>query len=131
MKPVSLTEALASFRDIYSPRIVARVNDYDVKIAHTEGEHVWHAHADTDEFFLVLDGRFDVSLRDGDGQETTVTLNRGDVFVVPRGVATDSAHAFCASAASIVTAPSPIAPERIRPRTTSASVVVASRPPLS
>jgi mannose-6-phosphate isomerase-like protein (cupin superfamily) len=83
--PVRLTEALASFDDVYSPRIVARINDYDVRIAHTRGEHVWHVHDDTDEFFLVLDGRFDVSLRGADGRETTVVLNQGDVFVVPKG----------------------------------------------
>ncbi|SFK32899.1 cupin domain-containing protein [Streptomyces pini] len=83
--PVNLTEALASFTDVYSPRIVARVNDYDVRIAHTEGEHVWHVHEDTDEFFLVLDGRFDIALRDADGGERTVELHKGDVFVVPRG----------------------------------------------
>ncbi|MBC9712055.1 cupin domain-containing protein [Streptomyces sp. TRM66268-LWL] len=83
--PVNLTEALASFQDVYSPRIVARMNDYDVRIAHTEGEHVWHVHEDTDEFFLVLDGRFDIALRDADGAESTVVLHKGDVFVVPRG----------------------------------------------
>src|SRR5260370_40521482 len=56
-KPVNLTEALASFDEIYSPRIVARMNDYDVRIAHTLGEHVWHVHDEADEFFLVLDGK--------------------------------------------------------------------------
>jgi mannose-6-phosphate isomerase-like protein (cupin superfamily) len=61
------------------------MNDYDVRIAHTRGEHVWHVHDDTDEFFLVLDGRFEVSLRGADGRETTVALNQGDVFVVPKG----------------------------------------------
>ena len=83
--PVNLTKALASFDEIYSPRIVARLNDYDVKIAHTRGEHVWHVHEDTDEFFLILDGQFDIALRDADGRETTVELSRGDVYVVPRG----------------------------------------------
>ena len=83
--PVNLTEALASFDDIYSPRIVARMNDYDVRIAHTKGEHVWHVHADTDEFFLVLDGQFDIAVRDVDGNETTVVLHKGDTFVVPKG----------------------------------------------
>ncbi|MEV0132817.1 cupin domain-containing protein [Dactylosporangium sp. NPDC050688] len=85
MRPVNLTEALASFDDVYGPRIVARVNDYDVRIAHTLGEHVWHVHEHTDEFFLVLDGQFDVAIRDGHG-ERTVTLRQGDTFVVPRGV---------------------------------------------
>ncbi|WP_238014521.1 cupin domain-containing protein [Dactylosporangium sp. AC04546] len=85
-QPVNLAQALASFDDVYSPRIVARMNDYDVRIAHTKGEHVWHTHADTDEFFLVLDGRFDIALRAADGSERTVVLNQGDTFVVPRGV---------------------------------------------
>jgi len=83
--PVNLTKALASFDEIYSPRIVARLNDYDVKIAHTRGEHVWHVHENTDEFFLILDGQFDITLRDADGRETTVELSRGDIYVVPRG----------------------------------------------
>jgi mannose-6-phosphate isomerase-like protein (cupin superfamily) len=83
--PVNLTEALASFDEIYSPRIVARMNDYDVRIAKAEGEHVWHVHDHTDEFFLVLEGRFDIAMRAADGNETTVQLRQGDVFVVPRG----------------------------------------------
>ncbi len=83
--PVNLPAALASFDAIYSPRIVGRVNDYDVRIAHTLGEHVWHVHEDTDEFFLVLEGQFDVSLRSADGEESRVVLRQGDTFVVPRG----------------------------------------------
>jgi len=82
--PVNLKAALASFTDVYSPRIVGRVNDYDVRIAHARGEHVWHVHEHTDEFFLVLDGTFSVSLREEDG-ERTVTLQAGEIFVVPRG----------------------------------------------
>jgi mannose-6-phosphate isomerase-like protein (cupin superfamily) len=83
--PINLTEALATIDEVYSPRIVARINDYDVRIAHTRGDHVWHVHDDTDEFFLVLDGRFDVALRDAEGRERTVVLRTGDTFVVPRG----------------------------------------------
>ena len=85
-QPVNLTAALASFDDIYSPRIVARMNDYDVRVAHARGEHVWHTHDTTDEFFLVLDGQFDVALREPDGSVRTVSLRPGDTFVVPRGV---------------------------------------------
>lgn len=84
-EPVSLSQALGSFSDVYSPRIVGRVNDYDVRIAHVEGEHVWHVHEQTDEFFLVLDGQFDVALRDADGAERTVSLRKGDIFTVPKG----------------------------------------------
>jgi mannose-6-phosphate isomerase-like protein (cupin superfamily) len=85
VSPVNLNQALATFTDIYSPRIVGRVNDYDIRIAHTRGEHVWHVHDHTDEFFLVLDGRFDIALRDAGG-ERTVSLGPGEIFVVPRGI---------------------------------------------
>ena len=81
--PINLADALASFDDIYSPRIVGRVNAYDVKIAHAKGEHVWHVHDDTDEFFLVIDGQFDIAMRDAQGAETTVVLRKGEIFVVP------------------------------------------------
>jgi len=84
-EPVNLQRALDAFEEIYSPRIVATMNDYDVRIAKTMGEHIWHVHDDTDEFFLVLDGRFDIAMRGDDGNEWTVVLNPGDVFVVPKG----------------------------------------------
>jgi mannose-6-phosphate isomerase-like protein (cupin superfamily) len=83
--PVSLSQALAAFTDVFSPRIVARVNDYDVRVAHFSGDYVWHAHEHTDEFFLVLDGRIDIALRE-DGSEHTVRLGTGEIFVVPRGI---------------------------------------------
>ena len=83
-QPVNLQAALSSFDEIYSPRIVTRMNDYDVRIAHANGEHVWHVHENTDEFFLVLDGQFDIALREG-GAERVVSLRQGDVFVVPKG----------------------------------------------
>ena len=83
---ISLSEVLGTFDEIYSPRIVGRVNDYDLKVAHAKGEHVWHVHEQTDEFFLVIDGRFHIALREADGGEREVELRAGDVFVVPKGV---------------------------------------------
>ncbi|MFF0248841.1 cupin domain-containing protein [Streptosporangium sandarakinum] len=98
-EPIGLGAALASFDRLWSPRIVTRVNDYDVRVAKVAGEHVWHAHDDTDEFFLVLEGELRIALRDGglgpdgsgaDGSgvrgERVVVLPRGSVFVVPHGV---------------------------------------------
>lgn len=91
-QPIDLSCALASFDALWSPRIVTRVNDYDVRIAKVAGEHVWHAHDNTDEFFLVIDGELHIALREGESRphgtpaERVVTLPRGAVFVVPRGV---------------------------------------------
>ncbi|MFI6031415.1 cupin domain-containing protein [Amycolatopsis magusensis] len=83
-QPTSLDDVLAGFDQAWSPRIVAFVNDYDVRVAKFAGEHVWHVHENTDEFFLVLDGEIRIGLRDGEERE--VVLRKGDNFVVPRGV---------------------------------------------
>jgi mannose-6-phosphate isomerase-like protein (cupin superfamily) len=85
MKPVNIATALASFDAIWSPRILNRVNDYDVRVAKVKGEHVWHAHDNTDEFFMVLDGVFNIGLREN-GVETSVTLHADETFVVPLGM---------------------------------------------
>ena len=64
-----------------SPKVVAELNDHEVKVVKVEGDFVWHTHDDTDELFLVLDGELTIQLRDGD-----VVVGPGQLFVVPRGV---------------------------------------------
>jgi mannose-6-phosphate isomerase-like protein (cupin superfamily) len=78
---VNLAEKFATFSEHWAPRIVARYNDNDVRIVKVAGEFVWHSHPETDDFFLVLEGVLDIELRD-----RIVTLNPGEIFVVPRGV---------------------------------------------
>ena len=78
--PVDLAAKLAQLAERWSPRVVARMNDYEFKLVKLEGEFVWHAHADTDEAFLVLAGEMDIGFRD-----RTVTVRAGELFVVPRG----------------------------------------------
>lgn len=79
--PVNLNEKLASIKALWQPKIVARLNDYDIKLARLEGEFIWHRHEQTDELFLVLDGTLRIQLRDGE-----VRLSAGELCVVPRGV---------------------------------------------
>ncbi|UQA94911.1 cupin domain-containing protein [Streptomyces halobius] len=83
-EPVNLQKTLQSFSEPWSPRIVAQLNDYDVRVAKFRGEYVWHSHLDTDELFIVVAGRLTIHLREG-GVERLVTLRQGDVYVVPRG----------------------------------------------
>ena len=78
---VDLAEKLSLFSDHWTPKVVARLNDYEIKLVKVKGEFVWHAHDDTDELFLVIDGTLTIQLRDGD-----VTLRPGQLYVVPRGV---------------------------------------------
>jgi mannose-6-phosphate isomerase-like protein (cupin superfamily) len=78
---INLAAKLAQISDHWKPRTVATMNDHDVMVVKVQGEFVWHKHDDTDDFFLVLDGRLEVRLRD-----RTVALGPGELFVVPRGV---------------------------------------------
>ena len=72
---------LERFDDRWAPRVLARINDYDVRIAKVDGDHAWHSHSDTDEFFMCLSGQFTIEIRDD-----IVVLDPGDVFTVPSGV---------------------------------------------
>jgi mannose-6-phosphate isomerase-like protein (cupin superfamily) len=81
----NVRQALAEIDELWSPRPLARINDYAVKAVRVQGEFVWHRHSATDEMFLVVSGELDIDLRDADG-ERRVTLRADDVFVVPRDV---------------------------------------------
>ena len=78
---VDLAEKLSALERPFEPKIVAYLNDYKVQVAKVHGEFVWHSHPETDDFFLVLDGRLTIQLRDGD-----VEVGPGELYVVPRGV---------------------------------------------
>ena len=78
---VNLDLMLARFAECWSPKTIAQVNDYDVRIVKAQGEFTWHRHPDTDEFFLVIGGHLTIQMRDRD-----VVLGPRELFVVPRGV---------------------------------------------
>jgi mannose-6-phosphate isomerase-like protein (cupin superfamily) len=79
--PVDIAEKLSLFSEHWSPKTVARLNDYEIKVVKVQGEFTWHTHQDTDELFLVTSGQLTIQMRDGN-----VTLGPGQLFVVPRGV---------------------------------------------
>ena len=78
---VDLAEKLSLFSEHRSPKTIAQLNDYEIKVVKIQGEFVWHTHQDTDELFLVLAGEPTIRLRDRD-----VVLGPGQLFVVARGV---------------------------------------------
>ena len=78
---INLREKLAKFSEHWSPRVIAEMNDYQFKLAKFHGQFVWHAHANTDEVFIVIDGEMTLEFRD-----KSVTLAAGDLYVVPKGV---------------------------------------------
>ncbi len=81
MDKVNLAEKFAAFDEHWSPRIVGRVDDYEVKIVKIEGDFVWHKHDDADELFYVIDGALRMDFRD-----RSVDVAAGEMIVVPRGI---------------------------------------------
>lgn len=100
--PIDLAQKFSLFTEHWSPKVVARLNDYEIKLVKLQGEFVWHSHDETDELFLVINGELTIQLRDGD-----VTLGPGQLFVVPRGVehcpiAAGEVHAMLIEPAGVV-----------------------------
>ena len=79
--PINFAEKLALFSEHWMPKVVAEMNDYQFKLVKIQGEFVWHNHADTDETFIVIEGRLRIELRDGH-----IDLGPGEMAVVPKGV---------------------------------------------
>ena len=78
---LSPAEAAARLDELWSPRVLAEVDDAYVKVACVHGELAWHSHADEDELFYVLAGSLRIELEDG-----AVELSAGQMRVVPKGV---------------------------------------------
>lgn len=102
MSVINLTAKLSKFSEHWSPRVVAEMNDYQLKLVKFEGEFVWHEHADTDELFLVLHGEMEIGFTDH-----AVTVRAGEMYVVPKGVrhitrATKECHALLVEPRGVV-----------------------------
>jgi mannose-6-phosphate isomerase-like protein (cupin superfamily) len=78
---LDIAEKLSLFSEHWSPKVMARLNNYEIKVVKLQGEFIWHTHDDTDELFLVIDGELTIQLHDGN-----VDLKPGQPFVVPKGV---------------------------------------------
>ncbi|BAV99649.1 mannose-6-phosphate isomerase-like protein (cupin superfamily) [Lysobacter enzymogenes] len=81
MSVASPARIAAALAELWSPRVVAEVDDAYVKVARVHGTLAWHAHADEDELFYVLKGRLRIEM-----EARTVELGEGELFVVPKGV---------------------------------------------
>ena len=78
---ISFPSKLSQFSEHWSPRIIAQLNEYHIKLVKIKGDFVWHSHPETDEAFIVLEGTMDIDFRDG-----RVTLSPNEMFIVPKGV---------------------------------------------
>ncbi len=87
MEKINLAEKFSLFSEYWSPKIVGELNGQQacqpwlVKLVKFKGPFVWHHHEHEDELFYVVNGSFDMEFRD-----KTVTLNEGELIIVPRGI---------------------------------------------
>ena len=78
---INFRQKLSLFTEQWQPKVVAEMNDYQFKIVRLQGDFIWHDHKDTDETFIILEGKLRIDFRDG-----AVNLSTGEMFVVPKGV---------------------------------------------
>jgi mannose-6-phosphate isomerase-like protein (cupin superfamily) len=78
---LNFAQKLSLFNEQWTPKVIAEMNDYQFKVVKLQGDFIWHDHADTDETFIVLEGQLRIDFRDGQ-----VSVSRGEMFVVPKGV---------------------------------------------
>jgi mannose-6-phosphate isomerase-like protein (cupin superfamily) len=76
---IRLSEKFAAFHEHWSPRIVAAVNDHEVRLVKFQGALDWHDHEESDELFLVVKGSMTVHFRDRD-----VVVSEGEMIKIPR-----------------------------------------------
>ena len=86
LQPVSVRAKLDSFSETWSPKIIARVNEFAVKAVKLDGEFIWHHHDDDDEIFYVVRGHIDMHYRDASGAERVAPFGDGELLTVPRGM---------------------------------------------
>ncbi|HET7649344.1 MAG TPA: cupin domain-containing protein [Gammaproteobacteria bacterium] len=80
-KSINFSQKLDLFDEHWAPKVIAEMNDYQFKIVKIKGDFIWHDHKDTDETFIVLDGKLRIDFRDG-----AVEIGKGEMYVVPKGV---------------------------------------------
>ena len=78
---VNLAEKFMKFSEYWSPKVIAQLNDYHVKIAKIQGDFVWHSHVETDELFWVIEGEMRIDFREGH-----VLLHSGELCAIPKGI---------------------------------------------
>jgi mannose-6-phosphate isomerase-like protein (cupin superfamily) len=78
---INFSEKLSKITDLWQPRVIAEMNDYQFKVVRIEGDFIWHDHPETDEAFIVLSGQLRIDFHD-----RAVSIGLGEMFVVPKGV---------------------------------------------
>ena len=77
---INLKSKFDKFHEQWSPKIIAEMNDYHFKLVKIKNEFIWHEHEDTDEVFIVIEGKIGIEF-----ENETIEINEGEMIVVPKG----------------------------------------------
>ena len=77
---INLKSKFDKFHDQWSPKIIAEMNDYQFKLVKIKNEFIWHQHEDTDEVFIVIEGKIGIEF-----ENETIEINEGEMIVIPKG----------------------------------------------
>lgn len=80
MEKINIKSKLKTFSDLWSPKVIAEMNDYQFKLVKIKDDFIWHSHEDTDEVFIVLEGSMHIEFND-----EIINLSEGELLVVPKG----------------------------------------------
>lgn len=78
---INFEEKFSKIKELHNYKLVAQMNDYHFKLVRMNREFIWHSHPETDEVFIVVDGRMQIALRD-----KNIYLQKGEMVVIPRGI---------------------------------------------
>jgi len=81
MKKINFKNKFAKFDELWEPKVIANLNDYEFKLVKIKNDFIWHHHEETDEAFIVMEGSMSIEF-----ETETITLHQGEMVIVPKGI---------------------------------------------
>ncbi len=81
LNKINFEEKFAKFSSYWTPKIIAKMNNHEFKVVKLKGEFTMHHHLDTDETFIVMEGKLKILFNDKE-----IELEKGEMIVIPKGI---------------------------------------------
>lgn len=82
MDVINLKDRAGQIPNLYQYEVIAKMNNHNFALVRVKDRTLdFHTHPDSDEAFLIVDGKMKLEFKD-----KTLELNTGEMCVVPKGV---------------------------------------------
>jgi mannose-6-phosphate isomerase-like protein (cupin superfamily) len=81
IRVVNLKKKAQLIKELHKYKLIAELNNYQLKLIKAKREFIWHSHPETDELFFVVEGKMELAFRG-----RILELKEGELIVVPKGV---------------------------------------------